>query len=230
MQPSSNWTQPSRHRQKPSLEQASHTALDLSDRKDRRGSLGADSSTAPLSSSTSSSQSNSDADGPVKHSQLFKRPPRFRSQRARENLSYDGDLDDPDDQGHGTSAALPFATAAGPTKLRSNVIGSHRPTFSPSSSKAQRDKKAGALRDTKFSSHDTKSDNPSSGVEATSSMTSSASDAPKSGPRSPGPFTSNHRAELARLSPRKASLKARRDGSEGTPSMGSSFSDLDGMN
>jgi len=36
-----------------------------------------------------------------------------------------------------------------------------------------------------------------------------------------------HRADLARISPRKQS---RHDGSDGTPSMGSSFSDLDGTN
>ncbi|KAF7194298.1 Autophagy-related protein [Pseudocercospora fuligena] len=41
--------------------------------------------------------------------------------------------------------------------------------------------------------------------------------------RPPGPLSPRHRAQLASLSPRSN----RRDGSEGSPSMGSSFSDLD---
>ena len=42
--------------------------------------------------------------------------------------------------------------------------------------------------------------------------------------------TSNHRAELGRLgSPRQKGPRSRKEGSEGTPSMGSSFSDIDGM-
>jgi hypothetical protein len=63
--------------------------------------------------------------------------------------------------------------------------------------------------------------------DVSSSMASSASDAP---PKPPGPLSPRHRAELAKLSPRRAGTRSRKDGSEGTPSMGSSFSDIDGKN
>lgn len=63
-------------------------------------------------------------------------------------------------------------------------------------------------------------------------MTSSASasDAPgglQSAAKSPISLASNHRAELGRLgSPRSKGPRSRKEGSEGTPSMGSSFSDI----
>jgi hypothetical protein len=70
-------------------------------------------------------------------------------------------------------------------------------------------------------------------------MASSASDAPaprpsdRGGPSTggpgPGPLSPRHRAELAKLNDRRAGPRSRTGGSEGTPSMGSSFSDIDGM-
>lgn len=58
-------------------------------------------------------------------------------------------------------------------------------------------------------------------------MTSSGG--PPSAAKSPLSPTSDHRAALGRLgSPRHAGLRSRKEGSEGTPSMGSSFSDIDG--
>lgn len=64
-----------------------------------------------------------------------------------------------------------------------------------------------------------------------SSATSSASDAPSRGGHgfSPSALSPRHRAELARLSPGRSAAGGKREGSDGTPSMGSSFSDLDGM-
>jgi len=67
-------------------------------------------------------------------------------------------------------------------------------------------------------------------------MASSASDAPvgrasgAGGPSAtgPGPLSPRHRAELARLNDKRTGPRSKRDGSEGTPSMGSSFSDIDG--
>jgi hypothetical protein len=41
--------------------------------------------------------------------------------------------------------------------------------------------------------------------------------------------SANHRSELVKVgSPRRKDTRSRREGSEGTPSMGSSFSDIDG--
>jgi hypothetical protein len=44
-----------------------------------------------------------------------------------------------------------------------------------------------------------------------------------------GALSPRHRAELKRLSPRGPGAGGAAEGSEGTPSMGSSFSDLDGQ-
>lgn len=65
-------------------------------------------------------------------------------------------------------------------------------------------------------------------TETASSTTSFADDVSKVAAMSPRSPIPNHRVELARLgSPRAMGL--RKEGSEGTPSMGSSFSDIDGM-
>lgn len=58
-------------------------------------------------------------------------------------------------------------------------------------------------------------------------MTSSGG--PPSAAKSPMSPASDHRAALGRLgSPRRGGPRSRIEGSEGTPSMGSSFSDIDG--
>ncbi|KAF2747528.1 hypothetical protein M011DRAFT_477158 [Sporormia fimetaria CBS 119925] len=61
-------------------------------------------------------------------------------------------------------------------------------------------------------------------VPSQSEKASSASDVSKPSKVAPGPLSPKHREQLARLSPRH-----KKDGSEGTPSMGSSFSDIDGL-
>ncbi|KAF2477303.1 uncharacterized protein BDR25DRAFT_300277 [Lindgomyces ingoldianus] len=185
------------------------------------------------STSPSSSGSESGSEDPIHRSQLFKRPPRFRAQRPREHLApvnepYEGDEIEPS-----VNVSLPFANV---TSSRTNtsenafkdvlnppLFGRLRPTLS---STAQVSSKATGLK----SGQPTKGPS-ASGKEktsdASSSIASSTSDAPKSSMTNSGPLSPKHRMELARLSPKKRGLKGRREGSEGTPSMGSSFSDID---
>jgi hypothetical protein len=164
-------------------------------------------------SSSSSSSSDSGREGPAHRSQLFKRPPRFQKQRPRDLLSYDEDLDEDDAERSG-DVSLPFAQArrVNPTQggvlpgktPQTDYFGAQRPLQSTSSKQKQAAK--------------------SEGLDVSSSLASSASDAPKP----PGPLSPRHRAELAKLSPRGPGAKFKKEGSEGVPSMGSSFSDIDG--
>ncbi|KAF2488872.1 hypothetical protein BU16DRAFT_623147 [Lophium mytilinum] len=194
-----------------------------------------------LSSSSSSESSEDETSNPLHRSQLFKRPPRFRAQKPRGLATLDDEDhegDDEDDSG----SFLPFAQT-------------ERTSDAP-----RKDDPSATLRDTsppparvpnpKYLSEDTNK----APVSAThgysslrggaskgkgkvpmhpisSSATSSASDAPhRPSTMSPHTLSPRHRAELARLSPRRSASGAaggKREGSDGTPSMGSSFSDLD---
>ena len=178
-----------------------------------------DSPEIPASSSSSSS-SLSDTDHPAHRSQLFKRPPRFEQKRPRELAPFaEGDgTQEADEAGSQGNTMLPFATAARRTPGLSRE--SEQKTW---------------LLDRQKSTTAAKQSSPQylATTETASSMTSSASasDAP-SGPqvatKSPISPHFNHRAAMANLgSPRAQSLR-RKEGSEGTPSMGSSFSDIDG--
>jgi hypothetical protein len=172
---------------------------------------------SPETSALSSSSSSSDSDeAPVHRSQLFKRPPRFQKQRPRGLLSYDEDADEGEDPADSGDVSLPFAqprTAtgggiSGGRKGGPNAADTARSTYADKNRQGQPTR-------------------PES-VDASSSLASSASDVPRPSKTGPGPLSPKHRAELAKLSPRTPGTKSKKDGSEGTPSMGSSFSDIDG--
>lgn len=177
-------------------------------------------------SPSSSSSSLSDTDHPAHRSQLFKRPPRFKQQRPRELSTFeegDGTQEIEDSGSHGTPS-LPFASAA--RRQPSNSKYAQDTLFRKSEQKVWNAPPA------RQKSIDQQSQ---ATTETASSMTSSASasDAPTD-PRSTGkaPMSppSTHRAGLGRRgSPRQPGPRSRKEGSEGTPSMGSSFSDIDGM-
>jgi hypothetical protein len=181
-----------------------------------------DSPEIPASSSSSSS-SLSDTDHPAHRSQLFKRPPRFQQKRPRELAPFaEGDgTQEGDDAGSQGNTMLPFASTA------RRPLGASKQGISEQNSR---------LADRHRSSPAAKQSSPHSQVttETASSMTSSASvsDAP-SGPqaatKSPVSPNFNHRAAMANLGSPRAQALRRKEGSEGTPSMGSSFSDIDGM-
>lgn len=176
-------------------------------------------------SSSSSSSSLSDADHPVHRSQLFKRPPRFQQKRPRDLATFDeGDGAQEFDESGSHETSLPFASAArtqpssskfaqdaqfrGSTKAEQKAVLPHRSRTDPPSRQKSIDVQ-------------------SLTTETASSMTSSGG--PPSAAKSPMSPPLGHRAALGRLgSPRSGGPRSRKEGSEGTPSMGSSFSDIDG--
>jgi hypothetical protein len=188
-----------------------------------------------VASSSSSSSSLSDTDHPAHRSQLFKRPPRFKQQAPRGLSTFEegeGTHEIEDSGSHG-SPSLPFASTAkrqpDNTKYAQDTL--FRASLEPEQKAMQADRTR-AVPPVRQRSLDQQSQ---ATTETASSMTSSEplSDAPtnpQSVAKSPMSPASNHRAELARLgSPRQRDLRSRKEGSEGTPSMGSSFSDIDGM-
>ncbi|KAJ4358527.1 uncharacterized protein N0V89_003111 [Didymosphaeria variabile] len=177
------------------------------------------------SSSSSSSLSNSGHDNLATRSQLFKRPPRFqRAQPAKELLTYDEDVEDPDDRSQDASTDYPFARASRQTRTMGIINERSR----NSAASAGRKEKISSMRsDKRLTKTDKKTVQPAPGPETSSSMTSSVSEATNPDVRSPEPSSGNHRAAMAQLSPRSRGARSRKEGSEGTPSMGSSFSDID---
>lgn len=169
-----------------------------------------DSPEIPASSSSSSS-SMSDTDHPAHRSQLFKRPPRFQQKRPRELAPFaEGDgTQEADEAGSQGTTMLPFASTARRAPKHTQLVDRQRPNATARQGSPQ------------FQA----------ATETASSMTSSASasDAPgaQAATKSPASPNFNHRAAMANLSPRAQALR-RKEGSEGTPSMGSSFSDIDG--
>ncbi|KAL7779123.1 hypothetical protein CFE70_008626 [Pyrenophora teres f. teres 0-1] len=152
------------------------------------------------------------------------RPPRFQQKRTRDLATFeegDGTQEIDDSGSHETS--LPFASAArtqpGSSKYPQET--QFRTSSRTEQTVPQNDtRKAPPSRQTSLDVHSLAT------TEAASSMTSSGG--PPSAAKSPMSPVSNHRAELGRLgSPRHAGLRGRKEGSEGTPSMGSSFSDID---
>lgn len=175
-----------------------------------------DSPELPASSSSSSS-SMSDTDHPAHRSQLFKRPPRFQQKRPQALAPFaEGDgTHEADEAGSQGNTMLPFASAARRT-----------PNVSRQTQPEDRQKSGAAFKQNSPKSQAT--------TETASSMTSSASasDAPaglQTVTKSPVSPNFNHRAAMANLGSPRAQALRRREGSEGTPSMGSSFSDIDGM-
>ena len=182
---------------------------------------GADSSTAPddadtetLSPGPASSAEDSDSsDSPVE-SRIIRRPPRFQPQDGAGSFA-----DDDDDEAE--PAFLPFtaqsSSAAGPSAadLGATLRGDPREF-------ARRLGKAGAKD--KTAQHSQTSDSSASSAAIVSKPGTEDRRGGALGPLSP-----RRTAELAGRSPGGKGKGYSRDGSDGTPSMGSSFSDLDGM-
>jgi hypothetical protein len=174
-------------------------------------------------SSSSSSSSLSDTDHPAHRSQLFKRPPRFQQKRPRDLAPFaesDG-LQEGDEAGSQGHTMLPFASAA-----RRAPDSSRQGQLDQKTQPVERERDSPSANRTSSHSQVT--------TETASSMTSSASasDTP-SGPhasaRSPVSPAFNPRAAMASLGSPRAQALRRAEGSEGAPSMGSSFSDIEGM-
>lgn len=211
-QPGTIRTQPARP-SRPSFTSPRTTAPKFSVDQSQTESTELGSPSVAASSSSDSSSSESDLENPVHRSQLFKRPPRFQKQRGRELSTYDEDAEEDGDGDQSGEALLPFAQGLKDGPADSGTTREHS-SDAPDNEGHGHPKSTGKQRFNK---------NPRT-YDASSSLASSASDAPRPSTAGPGPISPRHRSELARLSPRG---KGRKDGSDGTPSMGSSFSDID---
>jgi hypothetical protein len=163
----------------------------------------------PLQDSESDSSSDGESQS-MARSQAFRRPP---SHHNKAKYGYTDD-DDDDEDGESSGGFLPFATtgsgSADPAAtLKSPVKRAYeqRPIAPDSSASSA----SSAAPTTQYI-------NTNTGKQREASRGDFARVSPASA------LSPRHRSELSKLSPR-----VRKDGSEGTPSMGSSFSDLDGM-
>lgn len=141
-------------------------------------------------------------------SQAFRRPliPRKGAKPVLDTLGSDNDAEDDEDSG----GYLPFATASKPDPTATLRSSPKRSTAQPTSTSSK-------PKPTRENSTTTTESSASSA--SMHRQPSTDTDNPTS---RPGPLSPRHRAQLASMSPRY-----RKDGSEGSPSMGSSFSDLD---
>lgn len=200
----------------------------------------------PASESTSTSSSSADEDSdapPARQSQLFRRPPPF--QRHKKTKTALADVDDTgEDSGDDSPTFLPFAAAKGgdgtqqprediSATLRDNAATPPRTTRTHPSNivavqTARANTSATARGKGKQPVHTGKLESSASSVSSTAATpgATAPSEAAQQHRRQLDALSPRHRAELARLSPRRQGTA--RDGSDGTPSMGSSFSDLDG--
>lgn len=205
----------------------------------------------PMASSSSSAISSSSDERPthpsVAKSQIFRRPPDLRT------ISSEGDAEDDDDDDDDDSSAglLPFASRDHSVKTSTDPAATlRRPSATDRSSQLRQDALSPpatteAVQDQRRRSVDTEqqrrgsrpspppqsqqargNERPGVAARATTSppLRPGTSPAMLRNPsaRGAGPLSPRHRAEV--LSGRQS-----KDSSEGTPSMGSSFSDLDGM-
>jgi len=141
---------------------------------------------------------------------------------ALRTLSSDGDAEDDEDDSSG--GYLPFAATAkagkdDPSATLRDPTKRHSSGQQPNTAPARRPKEPPPpAPESSTSSASSAQPVPSSSSERASSEHVSSNQRPL------GPISPKHRAQLANAN---ISPRYRRDGSEGSPSMGSSFSDLD---
>ncbi|EME85363.1 uncharacterized protein MYCFIDRAFT_171292 [Pseudocercospora fijiensis CIRAD86] len=184
----------------------------------------------------------------LSRSQAFRRP--LLAKKAKPSLaplSSDGDEEADDDDDSSPGGYLPFAGASKSTKredVAATIRGSPKETpQQPAAQIAPRTVRPPAR--TATTTTESSASSASSAAVIMHRQLSTDSDQPRRSSadipagsstshqrrasvgsiaqRPPGPLSPRHRAQLASLSPRSN----RKDGSEGSPSMGSSFSDLD---
>ena len=176
---------------------------DSSQDEDDNSGLGHDGASESESEEEPSAMARSQA---FRRSQLSKKP-------VMSTLSSDGDAEDDDDDDD-SGGYLPFAASSKNTKddpaatLRNSPRQQTAVPQQPSVSKGK-SKEQPPDSSTSVSSNSSAQQTPSNNDHADSN-------------NRPGPLSPRHRTELEKLSPRY-----KKSGSEGSPSMGSSFSDLD---
>ncbi|TVY91364.1 Autophagy-related protein [Lachnellula willkommii] len=160
----------------------------------------------PPSSESSSEESSSDSEPPAQ-SRLLRRPPRFSSNKLGESADGDEDDDEP--------AFMPFAGESGHNDPSATLRGDPRNI----GRRTQTRKPVEVAQQSQTSD---------SSASSAAPVTRRPQPLPKEvsqRPRPTGPLSPRRTAELAGRSP---GMKSKgRESSDGTPSMGSSFSDLD---
>jgi hypothetical protein len=202
------------------------------------------SASSPASSSSSESSSDSET-AAVKRSQMFRRPLPFNQHKIkRSTLSNVDDMEDESSDDEDSPTFLPFAKTSTTTQPRttddpSATLRDVTLKAEPRASAPPREKpptnnlQEGDQSSPGSPAYPGKGKGKAPALTRMESSASSASSAPISAhgqKKRLDALSPRHRAELARLSPRRraTSGKGGDPGSDGTPSMGSSFSDLDG--
>lgn len=192
-----------------------------SNNKDREAES---SSPEAASSSSSSSESDSEADVRASKSQMLRRPSRFTAGR-RPPQKGGGQLEQHVEEDE-TLAFLPVSSSGDSTQdarpHQKQDIGAtvRGPQLFTDSTLRPSESGSIGLQQTSTGGESSASSSASAAIPVAQLRGSQ-------GQRPPISSSTGHRAQLTKLSPRGRG-KAR-EGSEGTPSMGSSFSDLDGM-
>ena len=171
--------------------------------KQGRPSLEKAASPSAIASDSSSSSSESEAPHPMVRSRAFARRPRYSGPKVPSNPLSDADEEDED-----SPPFLPFSTAR--PKTPPQIVD-------PGATVRISPKRLPSLRSTAGASSKSKLD-PKSVKQAIHSSSSSAQSQPPSRDRAV-------QSPLSTLSPKQR--RAAKEASDGTPSMGSSFSDLD---
>ncbi|WYZ39452.1 hypothetical protein EsH8_III_001366 [Colletotrichum jinshuiense] len=156
--------------------------------------------TSPVADELSSPTSSSDESSPAQ-SRIIRRPPRFQQRDGPVDLDYEDDDTEPAFLQHKPQSSNTSAQDLGST-LRGDPRSVRRTT-------------KGKEKIHHSETSDSSTNSPALGPRG-----------PSTGERRPaGPLSPRRQAELATKSPSRKGYS--RDGSDGTPSMGSSFSDLD---
>ena len=169
-------------------------------------------SPSPESSGDGSSESSSGSESPGGRSQAFRRMPRFSNRTGALRGDAAGDAGEDDDE---QPAFLPLTDTDDMNTQDSSATLRKPPDAGEQVSARQQKPSPLRTQSQPQQNHER--------VESLGSSESSTAAVGAHAQRPPGPLSPRHRAELAKLSPRQ-----QRGGSDGTPSMGSSFSDLDG--
>lgn len=164
------------------------------------------------SEAADSSSSDSSSDSEPAQSRLFRRPPRFQSHK--EGRKADGDDDDED-----APAFLPFSIGGGPQSTQTD------PSATLREDPRQINRRTTPKKSTEVVQQSQTSDSSASSTTPATRLTLKT---PSHQQRPLGPLSPRRTAELAGRSPIGRGKNGGREGSDGTPSMGSSFSDLDG--
>ncbi|KAL9084586.1 MAG: hypothetical protein Q9165_008012 [Trypethelium subeluteriae] len=167
----------------------------------------------PQSSDESSSESSSESEHLGGRSQMFRRMPRFSKKLGTQRADTAGDDDDDVDD---EPAFLPLNNEGAPANQDPSATLRNPPDAGEHIMARQPQKPSAHRAQSQPHSHHQRAES------LGSSESSTATGGPQS-QRAPGALSPRHRAELAKLSPRLQG-----GASDGTPSMGSSFSDLDG--